>query len=324
MAIAMRDKPKKIKLVLTILFCLLMIAACRSTQKNLNQPAEPKPVEPQPPQPTGYVQEANFIVPGSKSTYDHFRDGHQQLTDCLECHKRDAANPRALISNQPGKTYWQPYHDACNRCHKTDREKYNLTEAGATKANPFCAACHLDPVVTITADQTFKAQLIAYPTRSEEFGIMGGLKGFSHKTHMDSEKMSGEGVAVSCSNCHNVKGNPTRSTFPRHAECYQCHTHEAGEKLSSCGVCHVQKTEAIKYNPGMGSALNYNFKHSAAHLKSGCERCHRLGEPQEAARLDVQQINTARGQRHSSACWTCHVPARESLCSKCHRNAIPF
>ncbi|MEW6130697.1 MAG: cytochrome c3 family protein [Acidobacteriota bacterium] len=318
------DKSKNLKLGLTILFCLMMVAACRSTQKNLNQPAEPQTPVQTPPQATGYVQEAKFIAPGSQSTYDHFRDGHKQLTDCNECHKRDTANPRATVANQPAKTYWQPYHDACNRCHKTDREKYNLTEAGATKDNPFCAACHLDPVVTVTADQTFKARLIDYPTRNQEFGTRGGLKGFSHKTHMDAQKMSGEGAEVSCGNCHNVKSNPTRATFPRHAECYQCHTHQAGEKLGGCGVCHVQKSEAIIYSPGMGSAASFNFRHSPSHLKSGCERCHRLGEPQEEARLDVQQINTARGQRHRSACWTCHAPKREAVCSKCHRSAIPF
>jgi hypothetical protein len=319
-----RDKSKRVKLTVTVVIFLVMIAACKSSQQNLNKAPEPAPTAPAEPAPTGFVKEANFISPGNKSTYDHFRDGHKQLTDCGECHKRDTKEPAAPVSLQPGRQYWQPYHDACVRCHKTDREKYNLTQEGTTKANPFCGGCHADPPVTQTPEQTFKANLLAYPTRTEEFGIMGGLKGFSHKTHMDQSKM-GSDANVSCALCHDVKSNPTKATFGKHQQCYQCHTHQAGQKFGDCGVCHVNSVEAVKYSPGMGSAVNYKFRHSASHLKAAsCDRCHKLLEPLAEPRIDVQQINTSRGQKHSSSCWTCHRQAKEAVCSKCHTGSLPF
>jgi hypothetical protein len=318
-----RDKSKNMKLTVAVVIFLVMIAACKSSQQNLNKAPAPAP-PPAEPAPTGFVKEANFIAPGSKSTYDHFRDGHKQLTDCRECHKRDTTNPAAPVSLQPGRQSWLPYHDACIRCHKTDREKYNLTEAGTTKANPFCGGCHTDPPVTIAADQTFKANLLEYPKRTEEFGIMGGLKGFSHKTHMDQAKMGSE-ANVSCALCHDVRSNPTKATFAKHQQCYQCHTHQAGQKFGDCGVCHINTAESVKYTPGMGSALNYKFRHSASHLKAAsCDRCHKLLEPPAEPRVDVQQINTSRGQKHSSSCWTCHAQAKEAVCSKCHTGSLPF
>jgi hypothetical protein len=319
------NKSKRIKLTIGVAIFLVMIAACKSSQQNLNKSNEqPPPVAPEQSAPTGFVKEANFITPGNKSTYDHFRDGHKQLTDCGECHKRDTKNPAAPVSLQPGHEYWQPYHDACSRCHKTDREKYNLTEAGTTKANPFCGGCHTDPPVAISADQTFKAKLLEYPKKNEEFGIMGGVKGFSHKTHMDQAKM-GNDVNISCGLCHDVKSNPTQATFGKHQQCYQCHTHQAGQKLGDCGICHINATQAVKYSPGMGSAANYKFRHSASHLKAAsCERCHKTLEPPAEPRVDIQQISTARGQKHSSACWTCHVQKKEAVCSKCHTGSLPF
>ena len=321
-------RAKIVKLVVAAVVCVLALMACKSTQQNLNQAppqsSTPAPAQPAPPAPTGFVKEAGFVKPGSKSTYDHFRDGHLQLTNCADCHARDARNPAAPVSLQPGKEHWQPYHDACSRCHKTETEKYNLTEAGATKNHPFCAACHQDPPVVVTANQTLQAKLLDYPKGSAEFGIMGGVKGFSHQTHMDAARM-GSDIPVSCSLCHDVRSSPTRASFPRHQQCYQCHTHQAGQELGNCGTCHVRAAEAVLYSPGMGSALRYNFKHSKRHLSAAsCDRCHRLLAPVEAARLDVQQINTSRGQRHTSSCWTCHNQKRESLCSKCHTGAIPF
>lgn len=320
----MRSKAKLVKLAVVTVVCVFAFIACKSTQQNLNQPAPQPPAPAPPPQQTGFVKEADFIEPGSKSTYDHFRDGHIQLTNCADCHARDTRNPAAPVSLQPGREYWQPYHDACTRCHKVEKEKYNLTEAGATKNNPFCAACHQDPPVVVTGNQTFQAKLLDYPKRNDDFGIMGGLKGFSHQTHMDPAKM-GNDTNVSCALCHDVRSSATRATFPKHQQCFQCHTHQAGQQLSNCGVCHVRAAEAVKYSPGMTSALNYNFKHSKSHLSAAsCDRCHRLLEPVEAARVDVQQINTGRGQRHKSSCWTCHTQKREAVCSKCHVNAIPF
>ena len=78
----MRSKAKLVKLTVLAAVCVLALIACKSTQQNLNQPPAQPPPAPAPAQPVGFVKEAEFIAPGKKSTYDHFRDGHLQLTNC--------------------------------------------------------------------------------------------------------------------------------------------------------------------------------------------------------------------------------------------------
>jgi hypothetical protein len=46
--------------------------------------------------------------------------------------------------------------------------------------------------------------------------------------------------------------------------------------------------------------------------------------PSDQRRTDVLAINVARGQRHNSTCWNCHVRAKEPVCSRCHISATPF
>jgi hypothetical protein len=315
-----------------VLALIALVAACKTTQQNLNKPAEtppaPQPTTATPPTQPGYVQEVKNKISGPKSSFDHFRDGHKQLTNCADCHQRDKTKPTAKIPTQPNKDYWQPYHDTCNRCHTVDREQYGLKQAGSTKTNTFCAGCHQDPPVATTANGVDKGNMLPYPTYAEQFGIrggrVGGVIGFSHKTHMDASKMSPGDPAVSCDNCHNVTANPTRATFPKHEQCFQCHVHQSGQEKGDCSVCHIKTAEAVHYTPGMTSAINYKFRHSPAHLHAAaCSRCHQTFDLPTEPRVDIQQISTARGQRHSSACWTCHVQAKETLCSKCH-TSVPF
>jgi hypothetical protein len=330
----MEKKTRRVKLGIVVLVLIAMVAACKSTQQNLNQNTTNTNTAPAPtPTPTpasqpGYVQVVNNKITGPKSTFDHFRDGHKQLTNCGDCHQRDKSKPTASVPNQPNKEYWQPYHDACNRCHTVDREQYGLKQTGTTKSNTFCAGCHQDPPVTTTANGVDKGNLLPYPNFATQFGIRGGkvtgLIGFSHKTHMDASKMTAGDPEVSCNNCHNVSANPTRATFPKHEQCFQCHVHQSGQAKADCTVCHVKTDESVRYSPGMVSATNYKFRHSQSHLRAAtCSRCHQTLDLPEQPRVDIQQISTARGQRHSSACWQCHSQAKETVCSKCH-TSVPF
>jgi hypothetical protein len=136
----------------------------------------------------------------------------------------------------------------------------------------------------------------------------------------------------SCTFCHNFEGSATAAKFPTHPECYSCHSHQPKTaqnegKLGDCGVCHTRREDSLVATRGPGQALSlYNFRHSASHLKAGaCDRCHKTTEvAAKAVRADIQEISTARGQRHHSTCWTCHVQAREAVCTKCHVGSLPF
>ncbi len=328
----MEKRTRRVKLAVVVLALIAIVAACKTTQQNLNQNTNTAPppttTTPTPPSQPGFTQVVNQKISGNKSTYDHFRDGHKQLTNCADCHQRDKTKPTNAVPNQPNKEYWQPYHDACNRCHTVDRETYGLKQAGSLKGNTFCAGCHQDPPVTTTANGVDKGNMLAYPDSTDQYGIRGGkvdgVIGFSHKTHMDASKMDPNDPAVSCNNCHNVSANPTRSTFPKHESCFQCHVHQSGQAKSDCNVCHIQTANAVRYSPGMGSATSYRFRHSASHLRAAaCSRCHQTLDLPTEPRIDVQQISTARGQRHSSACFSCHSQAKETVCSKCH-TSVPF
>ncbi|HSF22780.1 MAG TPA: hypothetical protein VLE20_01035, partial [Blastocatellia bacterium] len=109
-------------------------------------------------------------------------------------------------------------------------------------------------------------------------------------------------------------------------ECYACHIHQPAEKLGDCRGCHTKKADAVQYTASLGTASSlYNFRHGPHLKKAACDKCHQTVEvPPEQPRSDVRRISTARGQRHQSDCWSCHVRAREPVCSKCHIASNPF
>ena len=185
-----------------------------------------------------------------------------------------------------------------------------------------CAVCHKTP---------FDAQnsRINFPARLTQFG----LKAFSHRAHANPEKMKGQmdaerlpDGAPKCSFCHRFDQAGLKASMPRHPECYSCHTHQPGEKLAACDACHTKKSDAMQYDAGLGTAFSlYNFRHGPHLKKAACEKCHQTVEaPANSRRSDILEISTARGQRHHSTCWTCHVQAKESVCSKCHISGRPF
>ncbi|HXG64744.1 MAG TPA: cytochrome c3 family protein, partial [Blastocatellia bacterium] len=310
---------------------LIGAAACRSSQQNLNRPldnsnqaATNANANTAPSPPPEFIKKAVFVQPGKKSIFDHNISGHKEI-NCITCHNRTLPDPVTKAPQDPKDPEPKfPGHAACDDCH--DKENYGQSGLGTLDKNPFCATCHSGEIVGVTPDQRPRPALINFTDKQSEFGLRGGTKGFLHKTHMDPQKMSGQEQPARCDVCHKFDSRGAQSSFPGHAECYSCHIHQAGQKFGACDVCHTEAKQAVKYSPGMGTALRlYNFRHSSSHLKAAtCDRCHKLLDPGDEARLDVTQISTGRGQRHTSACWSCHKQARETACFKCHTGSLPF
>ncbi len=333
------DTATRLKQIVLAITVTLLIAgvACRSTQQNLNKPPEntngnsntAAPVD------TGIITAESPVV--RTSTFDHFRAEHRvgadaKIKDCAVCHKRDTAAPSDPQVKQPNRDGWTPYHDSCEVCH--NKENFRETSATVLKEKPLCAGCHKAEgnQIAISSGGGLKGVVIDYPKVETEFGIKGGAKGFSHKTHMDLQKMANEGQEVKCETCHQFGNRGIQASFPEHPNCFGCHSHQAGQKFGSCDVCHVKAQMAVSFSPGTGTAARlYNFRHSNSHLKAAnCDRCHKTREIEAQAETDtkpptdIMQISTARGQRHTSACWSCHSQARETVCTKCHVGSLPF
>jgi hypothetical protein len=293
-----RDFSRNVKVV--IVGAALVFAAglhsCKKSEPPANrseQPTAPQAPPAAPGQPS--VTPVDSKVIERKSPFDHLRKEHAQ--ECSYCHKR--------VDNETIPDF--PRHESCNYCHQKDFTNVS---------SQMCAVCHAMPINDV------EPKLISFPGRLDEFG----LKGFSHKDHMNPQKMPAGSEPLTCADCHRFDSQGVNVSFPRHAECYKCHTYEAGEKLSNCGTCHVDQKIAMKYEAGLGAALTlYNFKHRS-HLKQArCDSCHKLVETDaDKMRSDVAQISTARGQKHTSTCWSCHKQAREPVCTKCHVGALPF
>lgn len=290
--------------MLTTAVCLLAVAlACKSTKQSLNRNDNSGPPPPAPTASTSPFDVVESKVIDQTSPFNHSRKEHRTKTqDCAFCHRRTDNSPTPIF----------PGHSACLECHSKD---FN------NPSSKMCVVCHKTPIDA-------QATRISFPARLAEFGI----KSFSHRTHLSAEKMKDQmqagampNGAPDCAACHKFEADNVRASFPHHPECYSCHSHQPGQKLGDCGTCHATRSASLQ-SPGIGTAFTlYNFKHGPHINKAKCDRCHKTSEaaPPET-RPDVFSISTARGQKHHSACWTCHVQAKESVCTKCHVGSLPF
>ena len=291
-----------LKLVIVAIMLAAAVAACKSTKQNLNKSAETSPAPAPAAQSPFEVVDSKVIA--AVSPFDHSRKEHRTKTeDCSACHNRANNDPKPVL----------PGHSACIECHGKD-----FTE----KTSQMCVVCHKMPLDA-------QNSRVEFPSRLSEFG----LKRFSHRDHGNSEKMKGQmdaaqmtAGAPDCVACHRFDARVVQASFPKHPECYSCHIHQATEKLGDCRACHAKKAEAMQYNASLGTAFSlYNFRHGAHLKKAACSKCHQAIEvPPEQPRADVLRISTARGQRHHSDCFGCHVREREPICSKCHIASNPF
>ena len=289
------DGFKRTKLVIAMLAVIGVagLQACGDSKKpaptNANKAPEPAAGAPAAPQ----ITPVDAKVTESESTFDHNRVEHKKV-ECSFCHQR--------TDNEPTPKF--PGHSACNDCHQQD---FSSTKTA------LCAGCHKTPIEA-------EPQLISFPGRLKQLG----LKGFSHRDHMNPEKMPAGTEKLSCASCHRFGGRGVEASFPRHAECYSCHTHQAGEKLGECATCHTERAASMTYSAGGSAYSLYNFRHGTHVKRTTCDRCHRTSEPASKTSSDILQISTARGQRHNSTCFTCHSRAKENVCSKCHVGSVPF
>lgn len=296
------ENSKRIVVLLGILL-VAGVMACKSTKQNLNKPPETPAPSPTP------VSQSPFDLVDSKvievvSPFDHNRKEHKTKTqDCAACHVRANNDARPSF----------PGHSACIECHAKDF---------TNKESKMCIVCHKTPIDA-------QASRIEFPGRLIQFG----LRRFSHRDHADPQKMKDqmdaqkmpEG-APKCDFCHKFDEQGLKASMPKHPECYSCHNHQPTQKFAACDACHIKKQDAMQYGATLGAAFNlYNFRHGPHIRKAACEKCHQTTEvPRDQRRSDVTEINVSRGQRHNSTCWSCHVRAKEPVCSKCHINATPF
>jgi hypothetical protein len=322
----MRSNGKRRDRLIALALCAVVLLAALASCRKSQQTAAPPPAEPpqtaaaKPAQPSG--NEAAVVTDRRKGFFDHLRREHRvkpdgPLASCAVCHQRDAAQPANTRLNQPERRTetWLPFHDACTQCHAA--EAFQQTAPETLEKSPLCASCHRGG---ITANN--RALLASYPARLNEFGLLGiggARAGFSHRTHLNAQKMGDDADKAKCSTCHQFDARGVQGSFPRHAQCFACHAHQAGQQLSDCGVCHVNSALSVAFVRGPEAPFRlFRFRHSPAHLKSSCDRCHRTAEPESARRVDVLKISTGQGQRHTSACWSCHKQAAEPVCTKCH------
>ena len=293
---------KRLKLVVLAVLLVAAVAACKSTKQNLNKPAETAPAPAPASQSPFEIVDSKVIA--AVSPFNHSRKEHRTKTeDCLACHKR---------ANNDAKPVF-PGHAACFECHAKDFSE---------KTSQMCVVCHKMPLDT-------QNSRIEFPSRLSEFG----LSRFSHRDHGNPEKMKGQMDAAQmpdgapkCTACHRFDARTVEASFPKHAECYSCHVHQPDQKLGDCRACHAKKADAVQYTAGLGTASSlYNFRHASHVKKAACDRCHQTTDSSaDQPRSDVLRISTARGQRHHSDCWSCHVREREPVCTKCHVSSNPF
>lgn len=269
------------------------LVSCKDSPPPANTSLPPRPA-PSPETSRQSVTPVESAVIERRLQFNHETQEHK--LNCSFCHQR--------VDSEPTPRF--PGHAACGECHQKDF---------TSTTSQMCIVCHKAPLEA-------EVRLIDFPGRMVEFG----LKGFSHKQHLNLPELPAGARPLACSDCHRFDRGGIDPGFPRHPECYNCHTHEAGQQLGECGTCHATAAVAMKYDRGVGTPFTlYNFKHGTHIKHARCERCHRTTEaPAKSARPDILQINTSRGQKHSSGCWSCHVKARESVCTKCHRGPLPF
>lgn len=295
--------PKKLKAKDPVVGVFVLV--CSLAFLGAQQPEKDSPARPTKPETSasqvvaGVMQPVQAAVLKQLQAFNHNRPEHNRQ-DCSLCHQREHNDPRPTF----------PGHAACINCH--NQEFF-------ARASVLCGLCHRLPMDA-------QARVIDFSKQLKQFG----LRGFSHRAHLDAQKMPAGTAPLTCHNCHRFDTEGVKASFPRHPECYGCHTHQAGQKMGGCGSCHADAVVAMTGRRGLGTALRlYNFTHGS-HFKQrsverNCVKCHVVGQASvERNAPDVIRVSTVRGQKHKSACWTCHAHKREPFCTKCHVNAFPW
>lgn len=221
------------------------------------------------------------------SRFLHTSNRHRGIA-CDSCHERTADN--SATPRFPG-------HKACTNCHVAQF---------VTPAIPMCAICHSDVKSRAAPLKSFPASF------NERFNVE-----FDHAQHLRGDARPRNG----CQACHS--GTLRRGMalsipvgLSAHNQCYGCHTPASrtadGRDLSSCGVCHKQKS--YRRTSTYARAFRYNFSHAdhGRRERLDCLDCHRVraGLPQS------RQVSSPAAMEH--------FPQRGLTCATCHNGRRAF
>ena len=203
------------------------------------------------------------------SKFQHSNAQHARFP-CALCHERTDNSATPKLSG----------HLPCAGCH---------TAQFADNKNSVCTICHTDAA---------SGAMKAFPAL-KSFNVR-----FDHAKHQRQ---------TDCATCHKSSRSAGALSIPTgliaHNSCFQCHSANAEQNLSSCGACHQpgQKTDARSETAKIFGVFSHD-KH-----RLDCATCHTV------------KAGAARGKQVSSPLAAMHFAPKNSLsCGGCHNNQKTF
>lgn len=232
------------------------------------------PYEPDFPYETGATVETEAEAQPNYSRFNHRNQFHSRLP-CLLCHQRDTNTARMSFPGKGG-------HLPCAGCHAV---QFN------DSSSPICTICHTNPS---------SGAMKRFP------GLRTFGARFNHSRHL----------RVSCATCHRPQRSGVAKSIPSgsaaHTTCFQCHTANSAQSMSSCSVCH--QPGRLTRTPTWTRAFTMRFSHAKHESRRvTCATCHTV------------RAGTARGRQVSSPLASMHfAPARSLSCGGCHNGQRAF
>ena len=236
---------------------------------------------------TSHKNESLTNVPetsGALSVFPHRNQIHSQIS-CLTCHSRTSNSPRLRFPGKDG-------HMPCIGCH---------TQQFADNSSPICSICH---------SNTETGSLKAFPPL-RSFSVR-----FDHSKHLRT---------TNCETCHQPLRSGVAKSIPQgagtHATCFQCHTSQAKERMSSCSVCH-KPGRGVAATPVWTKAFNVNFSHAKHNLS--CNNCHLVRAGSRGNQMTKPLVSMHFAPKSTLACASCHNNIKVfggndfSDCRRCH------
>lgn len=223
---------------------------------------------------------------------------------CEACHGPGSVHAESLET----KDIVRKNAAACGSCHFNQASRLNRTQAGHTRNNVDCFACHsMHKPLAVGATRTREVTANCSACHLD-------VKAQFAKPHR--HPVSQPSAVMGCTDCHDAHGGPlprmARNVHGAETNCVQCHGDKRGPfvfehapvRLEGCGTCHEPHGSA---NPKMLTRQEERFV---------CLECHsNVGSPSTAA-LGVNgavppAIHDLRSPRYRS-CSTCHVKVHGS------------
>jgi c(7)-type cytochrome triheme protein len=210
---------------------------------------------------------------GDFSRFQHSLPQHNRMP-CLLCHKRDDNSTAPKL----------PGHMPCAGCH---------TEQFANNNSNICKICHTNPQ---TGSVKRFPQLRSFNAR------------FDHAKHLRT---------TNCATCHKPAQRGVALSIPAgfnaHTSCFQCHSSNAQENMSSCGTCHQPGRLTRTSESARAFAVNFSHAEHGARQSLNCATCHTV------------RAGMARGRQVTAPQASMHFPpGRTQSCATCHNNRRAF